>query len=163
MAGGGREFLVKWKGYSNKETTWEPEANILEQSMIKAVLKKPAFGQTNRPKQAARRVVEPESPGDTAAPEPTRMRSSRAGAQAAAEAARAANRRDAESDLSEESMSEVELEVPPPRAASTATQASGRRSHKRLPSPRPRGSVRQSASQLRQSQLPRAPARQQTA
>ena len=55
VEGGGREFLVKWKGYSSKETTWEVEANILEKGMIRAVLKKPAFGQKPKPKPPRRR------------------------------------------------------------------------------------------------------------
>ena len=87
MVGGGREFLVKWKGYSTKESTWEPEINILEKGMIKKVLKQPAFG------QAAQRETEP-AEREAERPKPTRARSSRASAQAASEAARRANIRD---------------------------------------------------------------------
>ena len=123
-AGGGREFLVKWKGYSTKDTTWEPEANILEKGMIKQVLKKPAFGQRGKPKKTAVGGSAPQSTApEPAAPEPTRARSSRAGAHAASEAARRANQRDAESDResegSESKESEAE-EVPTPRAVPVA-------------------------------------------
>lgn len=32
---GSSEFLVKWKGYSSKHCTWEPEENILDHSLIR--------------------------------------------------------------------------------------------------------------------------------
>lgn len=37
---GDREFLVRWKGYSKKDDTWEPEKNLNCQDLIDAFLKK---------------------------------------------------------------------------------------------------------------------------
>ena len=89
-ARGGRKFLVKWKGYSAKETTWEPEENVLEKGMMRAVLKQPAFGEKARPKPpAARQPAEPTEVAAAAA-EPTRARSARASAHVASEAQHAA-------------------------------------------------------------------------
>jgi hypothetical protein len=122
--GGGREFLVKWKGFSAKETTWEPEANVLEKGMIKAVLKKPEFGKRAAPQKKAKPVESAQAPPPPPPPEPTRARSSRAGAQAASEAARRANQLDAASDDEEASEESGEEEAvhppPPPRAVPTA-------------------------------------------
>ena len=115
--GGGREFLVKWKGFSAKETTWEPEANVLEKGMIKAVLKKPEFGKRAAPQKKAKPVESAQAPPPPPPPEPTRARSSRAGAQAASEAARRANQLDAASDDEEasEESGEEEAVHPPHR------------------------------------------------
>ena len=94
---------MKWKGYSAKETTWEPEENVLEKGMMRAVLKQPAFGEKARPKPpAARQPAEPTEVAAAAA-EPTRARSARASAHAASEAACRANQADAESEVEEES------------------------------------------------------------
>lgn len=37
---GTREFEIKWKGYSVKETTWEPEANLQCKDLLSAFLAK---------------------------------------------------------------------------------------------------------------------------
>lgn len=37
---GEKEFLVRWKGYSAKEDTWEPEANLNCKDLIESYLKK---------------------------------------------------------------------------------------------------------------------------
>lgn len=129
---GGREFLVKWKGYSSKETTWEPEGNILEKSMVKAILKKPEFGKRAQPKQTAAQRANP-SVDDAEAgvrPEPSRARSSRSSAHVAAEAARRANQRDAESEESEVSEREDEPQqapASPPAKRKAAKAPAGKR------------------------------------
>ena len=117
-AGGEREFLVKWEGYSNKETTWEPEENILEPGMIKKVLKRKAApgGHKAPPKRHVSTPAAPPPQEAPPAPEPTRARSARASASAASAAARAANRRDAEGSESSE-VSEEESEAEAPKAA----------------------------------------------
>ena len=75
-ADGGREFLVKWEGFSKEETTWEPEENILEAGMIKKVTKKRAApGGAKPPKQAPQAQREPQRAEAAPAPEPTRARS----------------------------------------------------------------------------------------
>ena len=119
--GGGREFLVKWEGFSNEETTWEPEENILETGMIKKVIKKRAApGGAKPPKKAPRPPPAPAPPAP-APPEPTRARSSRAGARAASEAARrAAEREEAASEASDEESESGEAAAPP-RAVPTAS------------------------------------------
>ena len=112
VEGGGREFLVKWKGYSSKETTWEVEANILEKGMIKAVLKKPAFGQKVKPKP--KKTADKGGTAPPAAPppvEPTRARSARSGVGEAAARARRAQ----ESEGEEEEEEEEEAAVRPPK------------------------------------------------
>ena len=38
---GNVEYLVKWKGWSPKYSTWEPEENILDQRLIEIFKKKP--------------------------------------------------------------------------------------------------------------------------
>ena len=38
---GNIEYLVKWKGWSPKYSTWEPEENILDQRLIEIFKKKP--------------------------------------------------------------------------------------------------------------------------
>jgi len=35
------EYLVKWKGWSPKYSTWEPEENILDQRLIQIFKEKP--------------------------------------------------------------------------------------------------------------------------
>jgi hypothetical protein len=119
--GGAREFLVKWEGFSNEETTWEPEENILETGMIKKVIKKRAApGGAKPPKKAPRPPPAPAPPAP-APPEPTRARSSRAGARAASEAARrAAEREEAASEASDEESESGEAAAPP-RAVPTAS------------------------------------------
>merc|ERR1739840_84133 len=37
---GRTEYLVKWKGYSPKYSTWEPEANILDPRLIQQFVMK---------------------------------------------------------------------------------------------------------------------------
>ena len=37
---GTRQFLVRWKGYSSKDDTWEPEANLNCNDMIQKYLAK---------------------------------------------------------------------------------------------------------------------------
>lgn len=37
---GKREFLVRWKGYSAKDDTWEPEEHLNCKDLINAYLKK---------------------------------------------------------------------------------------------------------------------------
>ena len=133
--GGGREFLVKWEGFSNEETSWEPEENILEKGMIKKVSKKRAAPGGCRPPpkaQAPQREAEPPAP----VPEPTRARSSRAGAQVASEAARRANQQDGESS-SQEEPSEAEEEEPPPQPAA--------KKQKTVPPPAPKKPAKRAA------------------
>lgn len=130
-AGGGREFLVKWEGFSNEETSWEPEDNILEKGMIKKVSKKRAApGGCKPPPKAKAPEREPEPE-----PEPTRARSSRTGAQAASEAARRANQQDGES--SEEEVSEAEDDEPPPQPAA--------KKQKTVPPPAPKKPAKRAA------------------
>ncbi|OWF48001.1 uncharacterized protein LOC110453670 [Mizuhopecten yessoensis] len=38
---GKMQYLVKWKGYSSKECTWEPEENILDPLLIKEYIERP--------------------------------------------------------------------------------------------------------------------------
>ncbi|XP_069124184.1 chromobox protein homolog 7-like [Argopecten irradians] len=38
---GKSQYLVKWKGYSSKECTWEPEENILDPLLIKEYIERP--------------------------------------------------------------------------------------------------------------------------
>ena len=102
VEGGGKEFLVKWKGYSSKETTWEVEANILEKGMIKAVLKKPAFGQKPKPKPPKKTADKGGKAPAAPPPEPTRARSARSGVGAAAARARQAQESEGEEEEEEE-------------------------------------------------------------
>ena len=37
---GGIEYLVKWKGFSKDEATWEPEININEEDLIRKYMNK---------------------------------------------------------------------------------------------------------------------------
>lgn len=41
MKNGNIEYLVKWKGWSPKYSTWEPEENILDQRLIQIFKEKP--------------------------------------------------------------------------------------------------------------------------
>ena len=95
--------------------------------MIKAVLKRRAAPGGHKPPKKAPHEPEPVS---LVRPEPTRARSSRASAAAANEAARCANKRDAEPSADETSASEEEAEEaapPPPRKKQKAAPPKGQR------------------------------------
>ena len=121
---GGREFLVKWKGYSTKDTTWEVEENILEKGMVAALLKRKGkvAPKRTKTKPATAGPAAPEPPP----PEPTRKRSSRASAAVASEAARQANNEDAQIEESEEEEEEEEEAAPPPKPRATPAGSSKR-------------------------------------
>ena len=120
QAAGGREFRVKWKGYSAKEATWEVEENILEKGMIKALLARKGKA---APKGAAVAAAASDEPRPTAAapppprPEPTRAQPSRTAAAAAAK--RAVAQQDEMSQSDEEEESEEEEARRAPRAVPT--------------------------------------------
>ena len=44
MKKGRQEYLVKWKGWSVKNSTWEPEENILDMRLIHQFEKRLALG-----------------------------------------------------------------------------------------------------------------------
>ena len=109
---GMREFLVKWKGWAAKDSTWEPEANVSEfnSKMVATFLKRQEAAAT---KAAAANAAAPAAAANTQLPtrDPTRARSSRAGVDLAAQRARAAQLGESDDDL--ESPSEDEATAAP--------------------------------------------------
>ena len=120
QAAGGREFRVKWKGYSAKEATWEVEENILEKGMIKALLARK--GKAAPKGTAAAAAASDEQPTAAAPPppprpEPTRAQPSRTAAATATK--RAVAQQDEMSQSDEEEESEEEEARRAPRAVPT--------------------------------------------
>ncbi|XP_012936857.1 M-phase phosphoprotein 8 [Aplysia californica] len=61
------EFLVKWKGYSTKQSTWEPESNILDPMLIAEFNAKRDEWRKKRRimrKKRKQRLASAENPGD---------------------------------------------------------------------------------------------------
>uniref|UniRef100_A0A665UQ17 Chromobox protein homolog 8-like n=1 Tax=Echeneis naucrates TaxID=173247 RepID=A0A665UQ17_ECHNA len=42
------EYLVKWKGWSPKYSTWEPEENILDSRLFAAFEQRPSLGSVEK-------------------------------------------------------------------------------------------------------------------
>ena len=89
----GREFLIKWRGWSTKWNNWEPEAHILDRRMIHRFYKRTRYTAEHSI------TIQDQSSLDQPPqmqPAPTRQRSTRSGARVAAEKARRAANDDAE-------------------------------------------------------------------
>ena len=63
VKGGRVEYLVKWKGWSVKHNSWEPEENILDPRLISQYQKRVAL-EAHYGKQEDRRSI-PVGPGST--------------------------------------------------------------------------------------------------
>merc|ERR1711976_915417 len=99
---GRTEYLVKWKGYSPKYSTWEPEANILDPRLIQQFVMK-----------EQNKVIENknESPAET--PPPVITPSVKRGRKPKSESQEKAKKERTESSSSEEEKDEEPAKPPP--------------------------------------------------
>lgn len=66
------EYLVKWKGWSPKYNTWEPEQNILDNRLIESFEESIKKGKSKRPKAKANRDrTQSQTNGDSSALSPS--------------------------------------------------------------------------------------------
>ncbi|XP_042212793.1 chromobox protein homolog 2-like [Homarus americanus] len=91
------EYLVKWKGWSNKHNTWEPIENILDVRLLEA------FEESQRESGGAKRGPKPKNKGRDVPHQVRESRSSTLAAQGA--------EREAERSTSSSSSSRVELDT----------------------------------------------------
>ena len=127
--GKGREFEVKWEGYSARQNTWEPEANLrlVNSRMLDRFL---AREEKANEMESERREREQQAP----ACNPTRRLPARAAGAKAAAKARAANAADLASDDEEEE--EEDDEEPsqwPKRKATSSSTAALRKARGKAP------------------------------
>jgi hypothetical protein len=130
VPGGAREFRVKWKGYSAKEATWEVEENILEKSMIKALLARKGKAAPKGTAAAASDKQPTAAAPPPPRPEPTRAQPSRTAAAAATKRAVAQQEEMSQSDEEEESEEE---EARPARRAPRAVPTGAGKKQKAAP------------------------------
>lgn len=62
------EYLVKWKGWSTRHNTWEPEENILDERLID-IYERPLRG-SSTPKRKKKPIIEDSDDDDVPAPAP---------------------------------------------------------------------------------------------
>ena len=112
------EYLVKWKGYSPRYSTWEPEENILDPRLIQQYIMKEQTAKATENK--------PETPPTTSPTSNSNTNPNKRGRKPKTESQEKTKKEKNESSSSEEEEEEEEKDEPKPGPAFLRETLSGR-------------------------------------